>query len=61
MQRKKVMQREMKFSEPAILSISGHVILSGTETSRSEASVQSKDPCSLPRTRRHFIRGDARP
>ena len=42
----------MKFSEI--------VILSETETSRSEVSMKSKDPYSLFRIRRYFICGEAR-
>jgi hypothetical protein len=41
----------MKFSEI--------VILSGTEASRSEVSVKSKDPYSYFRIRRDFICGEA--
>jgi hypothetical protein len=45
----------MKFSNPVIATL---VILSGTETLPSEVSVESKDPYSLLRIRRDFLRGE---
>jgi hypothetical protein len=40
------------------LVISAHVILSGTEASRSEVSMESKDPYSLLRIRYDFLSGE---